>query len=79
MCGPYLPAPEAAVVNAVNVVMAAQFDQKDIPDIQIQMPENPGDTFVGVRNSATAQDFARTMVWTGYTHTRYTYPCRKRT
>jgi hypothetical protein len=69
MCGPYLPAPETAVVNAVNVAMAAQFDHADTPDVQIQVRENPGDAPVGAQNSATAQDFARTMVWAGYTHT----------
>jgi hypothetical protein len=49
--------------------MAAPFDNTDPPYIRIEMPENPGDTPVGVQNSATAQDFARTMVWAGYTHT----------
>jgi hypothetical protein len=66
MCSPYLPAPENAVVNTVDAAMAAQFDNTDTPDIRIQMPENPGDACVGVQNSATAQDFARTVVWTGY-------------
>jgi hypothetical protein len=58
VCSPYLPASEVAVINAVNAAMVAQFDHADTPDIQMQMPEDPEDAPVGVRNSASAQDFA---------------------
>jgi hypothetical protein len=69
VCSPNLPAPEIPVVNAVNALLATYSDNTHIPDIQIPMPENPGDTPMGVQNSASAQDLTKTMVWAGYMHT----------
>jgi hypothetical protein len=66
VCSPNLQVPEIPVVNPVNAMLAAQFDNTHTPDIQIPIPENPP---TGVQNAASAHDLTKTMVWTGYMHT----------
>jgi hypothetical protein len=77
VCSPYLPAPGIPVVNAVNAVVAAHFDNTRAPDIRIHMPENPGDAPMGAKLGICAGSYQNHGVGGIHAHVCYTYPFKK--